>query len=595
MPSAPRPSERQPAPGGGRRRIAGYLAGGIGVLLLALSALWWQGESRWGRFVPRTPEQAFADGNFGLELAPLKYILVSSQISGDALGKKWPERFGFIARATTRDAKPCEADAPANLPVGFSVSNRLAGNATPVPVKFVGLTCAACHATAVQKGGAAILGAGSQTADVIAFTDAFLNAVLDTGETDGGGLTAAKILSAYDKQCPGEASGLLGWGQRQLEAFLIDQWLGGFRATARANARKYDLPFHGADLGQPQDIPTGPSRTRPFRSVVRNTLDLPGATNHAYSKVPLAARQGAKSWSQFDGSIGSPVVRSMIAVFTSGASVAALAEPQIVDDIKKAATYTLELGIKPPLPTLAQTFPDRPAPSPESLERGRAIYAADCAGCHGDPGSWKVRAADGKPDPTIVSVGTDRARIDFRYADMLPTALATYLPQRRTDEQQQAIARARSAAFKKGAFAEADWWQQAGEALEERSRRFPAGHPLAFAADEIRKREGYMNGPIDSVWLRAPYLHNASVPSLAALIGLEERPVKFCRSAMPGYDPTWIGLKTVIPDNNACPTDAPFLFDTSMPGNANSGHLYPPPGSRSREELQALLEYLGTL
>ena len=77
-------------------------------------------------------------------------------------------------------ASTCAADAPANLPVGFSVANRLPGNATPVPVQFVGLTCAACHATAIAPGAPPIIGAGSQTADVIAFTDAFLSATLDT-------------------------------------------------------------------------------------------------------------------------------------------------------------------------------------------------------------------------------------------------------------------------------------------------------------------------------------------------------------------------------------------------------------------------------
>ena len=114
---------------------------------------------------------------------------------------------------------------------------------------------------------------------------------------------------------------------------------------------------------------------------MRNTLDLPGATNRAYSKVPTAAMQGQKPWSQFDGSVGDPVLRSMIAVYTSGASIAGLAEPQIADNVRKAATYTLTLGEKPALPTLAQAFPDRPKPAAKSLARGKTVYDAHCASC----------------------------------------------------------------------------------------------------------------------------------------------------------------------------------------------------------------------
>src|SRR5208282_1747994 len=133
-------SNANASPTGIARRIVGYFAGVVGVLLLAASAFWWRGEAEWGRFEPLTPEQAFAEGSFGLELAPLKYILVASNVSATALGTSWIRRFGFLSRKTPA-AGACEADAPQNLPVGFTVSNRLPGSATPLPVKFVGLSC----------------------------------------------------------------------------------------------------------------------------------------------------------------------------------------------------------------------------------------------------------------------------------------------------------------------------------------------------------------------------------------------------------------------------------------------------------------------
>lgn len=595
----PAPPPAPPVLSYARRRGVGYAAGALGLILLGLSALWWDGEARWGRFEALAPERAFADGTFGLELAPLKFMLVASDVSGRALempgGRPWPERFGFIPRPNAGDSR-CEGNAPANLPVGFTVSQRLPGNATPVPVKFVGLSCAACHATEIATGAGPIIGAGTQTADVIAFTDAFLSAVLDDGVRADGGLSGARILAAYDKQCPGEAAGPLGWIDRRIEVFLIDQWLSGARAQARINVSKYDLPYHGAQLGDPGDIPAGPSRTRPFRSVVRNTLDLPGATNRAFSKVPLAAMQADKPWSQFDGSIGDPVVRSMVAVFTSGASTAGLAEPQIVDNIRKAAAYTLKLGVQPPLPALAATFLDRAKPSDDVLTRGSAVYLQQCDSCHGHPeaAGWKMPPSKGR-GPDIVTVGTDPARIDFRYSAMLPTAIAAYLPMRDITNQQAEIDKQVKAALQEGAFAEADWWRRASAALVERSRQFPAGHPLAFPAAEIAKRDGFLKAPIPFVWLRAPYLHNASVPTLRALIGLDARPTVYCRGTTPDYDAVAIGLRVVLPENGKCPPRTPFLFDTAAPGNSAAGHVFPPPGKVGRDDLEALLAYLGTL
>jgi len=75
------------------RRLVGYLAGAVGVALFAASLLWFWGEARWGRSTPLTPREAFADGSFGLEIAPLKYILVASSLSNKALGEDWPRRF----------------------------------------------------------------------------------------------------------------------------------------------------------------------------------------------------------------------------------------------------------------------------------------------------------------------------------------------------------------------------------------------------------------------------------------------------------------------------------------------------------------------
>ena len=59
----------------------------------------------------------------------------------------------------------------------------------------------------------------------------------------------------------------------------------------------------------------------------------------------------------------------------------------------------------------------------------------------------------------------------------------------------------------------------------------------------FRKTDGYANAPLDGLWLRAPYLHNGSVPTLAALLSPPaERPRAFLRG-YDVYDPQRDGLR----------------------------------------------------
>src|SRR5262249_36473461 len=58
---------------------------------------------------------------------------------------------------------------------------------------------------------------------------------------------------------------------------------------------------------------------------------------------------------------------------------------------------------------------------------------------------------------------------------------------------------------------------------------FFKGTPFQFKF--FVKTNGYANVPLDGLWLRAPYLHNGSVPTLAALLDTpDQRPKAFTRS-----------------------------------------------------------------
>ncbi len=112
------------------------------------------------------------------------------------------------------------------------------------------------------------------------------------------------------------------------------------------------------------------------------------------------------------------------------------------------------------------------------------------------------------------------------------------------------------------------------------------GKPWRFR--HFRKTGGYANMPLDGLWLRAPYLHNGSVPTLRALLFPDERPATFYR----GYDVyDWDNVGFVSSGAEAEANGV--LFDTRLKGNSNAGHVY---GSNlSRQERELLLEYLKTL
>ena len=81
----------------------------------------------------------------------------------------------------------------------------------------------------------------------------------------------------------------------------------------------------------------------------------------------------------------------------------------------------------------------------------------------------------------------------------------------------------------------------------------------------VRPTGGYMAIALDGIWSRAPYLHNGSVPSLAALL-TKDRPTTFYRGNIT-YDETTVGFTwDKATSKNAA------IFDTTKSGNSNTGH-----------------------
>ncbi len=114
----------------------------------------------------------------------------------------------------------------------------------------------------------------------------------------------------------------------------------------------------------------------------------------------------------------------------------------------------------------------------------------------------------------------------------------------------------------------------------------------------FRLQNGYVNNLLDGIWLRAPYLHNGSVPTLHDLLNVPaERPKRFCRGS-DEYDWQKLGYVSAMATDDptasyiqACPRS--YTYDTGERGNSHGGHLY---GTElSADEKTALLEFMKTL
>ncbi len=175
--------------------------------------------------------------------------------------------------------------------------------------------------------------------------------------------------------------------------------------------------------------------------------------------------------------------------------------------------------------------------------RGASLYAEHCQSCHADS-----RFRDGVIAPgtrvgqvvPIADIGTDRHRLDSYTDEFAANQYALY---------------------------------------PDSSYRF----------SHFRKTAGYANHPLDGIWLRGPYLHNGSVPTLRDLLDAPEARPKVFYRGYDVFDPTKVGFVSDVPRADGREFSR---FDTSVPGNGNGGHVYGT--TLSDADKAALVEHLKT-
>ena len=129
-------------------------------------------------------------------------------------------------------------------------------------------------------------------------------------------------------------------------------------------------------------------------------------------------------------------------------------KPEEMSSLRRVQNYIR--NVQPP----EVSVPDRLARSPP---QGESVYKAGCASCHAIGG-----ARTGTVIP-LAEIGTDRHRLDM----WTPASATAY-------------------------------------------NAYGEGHAWKFSA--FRTTGGYVSVPLEGLWLRAPYLHNGSVPTLTDLL-----------------------------------------------------------------------------
>ena len=239
----------------------------------------------------------------------------------------------------------------------------------------------------------------------------------------------------------------------------------------------------------------------------------------------------------WDGNNSSVEERNRSAAFGAGATPPTLDRPAI----KRVEDWLLTRE-PPPYP-----FPV----NQQAAAKGAPIYREYCAGCHGINGRNFTGDTVGTVVP-IADIKTDPYRLDSYTYDLAVNQNLLYAGNENPDE------------------------------------RF----------SHFRKTNGYANLPLNGIWLRSPYLHNGSVPTLRDLLEpRSKRPTKFYRG-YDVYDQQRMGFISTVSEEQGrrfFPYDTTDGEGRSLPGNGREGHE----GKRYGTELSeadkvALVEYLKT-
>lgn len=397
-------------------------------------------------------------------------------------------------------------------------------------IDLVGPNCAFCHVSTIRKTAdgppETVLGMPGNTVDI----EKFFFFLFDTAKDRR--FTVSNVMKHVEKANP-----KMGFLERVVYRVLIYVYRRKVRCLEQEFAFLKDMPAFG------------PGRVETWTPYKR-TLVVPALP------VSVAGITDFPSiWNQkprvnhklhWDGNNDVLKERNIIAALgVVGRDFEALDYPRL----KRITEYIMDL--QPP--KYEEMIPDdKYKINPELRKTGEGIYQEHCADCHDktNPSAVSRPGAPKKRFGEVVAVeelGTDRNRVDAFTEDL------------------------------------------EGE-LNKVGPIFVMGGTDSWMLRNFKRTNGYVNTLLDGIWLRAPYLHNGSVPTLWDLLNKpDQRPKKFYRGN-DVYNWSDGGFKADVAKANGRQF---FKYDTAKPGNSNAGHLYGT--DLSDDKKRALIEYLKTL
>ncbi|WP_447973643.1 c-type cytochrome [Nitrospira sp. Kam-Ns4a] len=469
------------------------------------------------------------------------------------------EAFGLVReKHKTARLKGENRDVAIDRPIGFS-KRRVFG------MDFVGINCAFCHVSTIREDGLSrpriVLGMPANTTDI----ELFFQFLFGAAEREGFSLaTAGQVMGRILEKHPelkfgitvGDI-GIRGVCQEIKNSVTRFTYRLGLIPLTGLYARRLKEEFYFIDPHNPDRIPRfGPGRVDAWnpgkRTLVNPPLpvEYPGGIIDHTSIWNQKAREGMQL--HWDGNIHVLAQRNIIAGLVVNGPQIEVLDTDRLDRINKWIEGRPAPRFDDFVPA-AQVQEAYRGELVQRRERGREIFQHWCAACHAAGGerTGRVEPLDGGgtrlggPKSDGIQLDTDPAR------------LLTF-----TAELAEALNRVKT-----------DRW----------------------ALTDFKAQKGYVNMLLDGIWLRAPYLHNGSVPTLRDLLNTQaERPVRFCRG-IDVYDWHNVGFVTTTetPDCRGSNGEQYFLFDTTEPGNSNRGHLY---GTDLKpDEKDLLIEFLKTL
>lgn len=494
-------------------------------------------------------------------------------------------RFGFIA------SKADPVLNPDGFPVGFAVQKDFYDPVAGKNYPSVGFTCAACHTGELRYGKYSVVIEGAPaTIEVTEFQKAL-------GLAMGFTQKFPFRYGRFEKRVLGPDAS--DEKKKELkESFEAFMKIGAAEldATTKQGSYKYGAGYTRSD-----------ALTRIGNQVF--AADMDNYENLAVANAPVRFPQiwdaSWFTWVQYNSSISDPMVRN-IGEALGVRAIAKLYGPdakEMNNTVNLDGLHSIELLLSGEAPFKGLKSPEWPSVFPPldmaKVAKGEALYTQHCAKCHlppvkdliedlnsAKPKHW-WKNAQGRQllkviDIPLDKIGTDEHEaVDFinRTADTGPLG--------------------------KGRVSAADGLRLVMTTIRDNyytKRGFPPDKQIEWNGFRDPKEEAvqairvYKARPLNGIWAVGPYLHNGSVPNLYLLLSpADKRPDKFFTGSKT-FDPVNVG-------RDISELSGGYVFDTSLPGNKNTGHEFNdgPIGKGiigpklTEEERWALIEYLKSL